>query len=65
MDVALNHPTGAGHPPRVVTCAPRRSGMTRLQLVLMGQGVARTFRLRGRAEEKLDVKALMQPGFGR
>lgn len=52
-------------PHRVPTCAPRKSGLTRVQLALMGKGVVRAYRLRGRAEERLDIKALMQPGHGR
>lgn len=66
MDVPVYQAVGAGHATaHVVECGPRKSGLTRLQLALMGQGVIRSFRLRGRAEERVDIKALMQPGFGR
>lgn len=53
---------------RLPVCAPRRSGLSRLQLALMGQGMCRTFRLRPQREDRLDrraVEALMQPGHGR
>lgn len=65
MDVPVYQAVGVGHAPHVVECAPRKSGLTRLQLALMGQGIISSFRLRGRSEERVDIKALMQPGYGR
>jgi len=66
MDVPVYRAIGAGQVVHhVVECAPRKSGLTRLQLALMGKGVVSGFRLRGRAEERVDFQALMQPGYGR
>lgn len=65
MDVPVYHAVGVGHEGHVTECTPRKSGLTRLQLALMGKGIVRAYRLRGHREEKLDIKALMQPGYGR